>query len=790
MRFEELRVRSAEGELALRFHPHLTVLAGLAEDERRSFVDTLLGALAGGPEETLLRCRDAAEAPLEIVGRDGRVTARCTDGTPVAEPVGSFVSSADELRALMVVGADEAVPVATAPRPDEPPALQALRAELAAVGEELAAAEARRAETADLHAELERLDGEIERARALAARRAHAAVLAALERVRAEVAAVRSDRTAVEADRRLLADAPALRALVRDASQAMEAAVELRELAGDETVDEVDRVALALVPEAPPADLGALVAALQSAEARRCELDARLQELATASLPAPSAPIVSELGLLDQPRLWATADELARALEALEEIEVELGGLDVAASGETSVVVAEIEAAHAAREEVDAAAEAVRQPALTAALGGLLAVLLGLVTTPVLVALGGLLSAGAGVVGFALPNRRRAAAVRAEADALARADASSYLGYHLRRVHASVDPRLRAQVEEVRRRLREARDAWTDLVGAEVRLDDVRPLEAEIRAYHDAVERLGSTADEMAALRRELDDVAIPAWIAAREALCDACAPYEVDLDELPAEQVAAAVEARCRQGAAARALGRLHEAEAQAERALTRLTERLTAHGFDSGELDERVRTMEWAVARAEEREAARRRARPTEELEAEIRALSAEAERLRQPGWDSAPLGPDEAGPSVEELEAARAQVLATLEAAGGRAHETDELLARHRTLTREVAEAEVALGAASAPPIHHLEEALAARLARAAQAGPAGDPVPVLLDDALTRVPPDRVWDLLDALLRLAAEHQVVYLTEDAFVAAWARSQVLEGTIALLEASPEGA
>jgi hypothetical protein len=61
-------------------------------------------------------------------------------------------------------------------------------------------------------------------------------------------------------------------------------------------------------------------------------------------------------------------------------------------------------------------------------------------------------------------------------------------------------------------------------------------------------------------------------------------------------------------------------------------------------------------------------------------------------------------------------------------------------------------------------------------------------VVLDEVLQRVPADRTWDLLDLLLRLAEHQQLIYLTDDAFVAAWARQRAIDGTITLLEPAPE--
>ena len=46
------------------------------------------------------------------------------------------------------------------------------------------------------------------------------------------------------------------------------------------------------------------------------------------------------------------------------------------------------------------------------------------------------------------------------------------------------------------------------------------------------------------------------------------------------------------------------------------------------------------------------------------------------------------------------------------------------------------------------------------------------PSLLDDPFARVPAERKWELMDMLRRLAEKTQLLYLTDDPFVGAWAR------------------
>jgi hypothetical protein len=51
---------------------------------------------------------------------------------------------------------------------------------------------------------------------------------------------------------------------------------------------------------------------------------------------------------------------------------------------------------------------------------------------------------------------------------------------------------------------------------------------------------------------------------------------------------------------------------------------------------------------------------------------------------------------------------------------------------------------------------------------------------------RVPAERKWDLLDLLHRLSERHQLIYLSDDPFVAAWASQK--DGDVSLLAPEPE--
>ena len=54
MRLEELVLRTAGDEFRVRFHEQLTVLSGIGMLERQALADSLLGALTGNAENTIL----------------------------------------------------------------------------------------------------------------------------------------------------------------------------------------------------------------------------------------------------------------------------------------------------------------------------------------------------------------------------------------------------------------------------------------------------------------------------------------------------------------------------------------------------------------------------------------------------------------------------------------------------------------------------------------------------------------------------------------------------------------
>jgi hypothetical protein len=84
--------------------------------------------------------------------------------------------------------------------------------------------------------------------------------------------------------------------------------------------------------------------------------------------------------------------------------------------------------------------------------------------------------------------------------------------------------------------------------------------------------------------------------------------------------------------------------------------------------------------------------------------------------------------------------------------------------------------------------LAHALVARLAELRSAGPGGQSLPLVLDEPLLGVDPSIKQWMLELVGRSAGTPQVVYLTEDEDVAAWARMEAVAGHLAVIEPSPE--
>jgi hypothetical protein len=791
VKFDELVLKIPGDELRVKFHPRMTVLSGLGAPEREALALSIVGSLAGGEDSTALRYVDSEGRLVHALAEPGSpVRSRYEDDGTLASPPIRGGSSAADVRRLMVVQASDLGVVNRPAREDEPRELREARASLEEITAELDEALAQEQAVQSVRAELDAVDAQLREAHDNIARREYAEVLAQLERVRAEAATLKSGSQGVEADRHMLANEQQAWELADRWRGAVRELAVVAERFGDaERLDPDARQTMAGLPESAPANLHELVDTVVDAVANRTALDHRLQDLAVTKLPAPSDPLVAELGLLDQGALWHAADRLIAAGGEVQRVQVSLGGLGGDEAGPEPAVIAAIEKAHRDLEAAEHAAETVRIPGVAGSALGVAIATAGTVGAPWLIPLGLLITAGVGGFTLLRPKTLVAQAAAVERAALDDAGAPSYLGFHLRRVDATVDPSLRSAVEAASNELRAAAFAWVELVGPETDLHHAKSLQDEVQTYHAALMELGGAADEIEQLRRELAERAEPALLTAKEALAEACAPYGLtDAELADPTLVPSRVAEVVHRGREARLQGELEVAEGREEDTARLLSNHLLQLGFDTGELDARVGALEWAVSQAREREEARANARPTAVIEAELVTLEETARRMKRPEW--ADVSPAEAAlPDIVELEETRAKLAARLREDGPDV-DVVRLADRQSALERRVMALEARHGGhdVNGDPgvLADIQQHLLARLTQCATAGPHGDPVPAVLDEVFLRVPAERKWDLLDLLYRLSERHQLIYLTDDPFVAAWASQNTSD--LSLLAPEPE--
>jgi hypothetical protein len=99
-----------------------------------------------------------------------------------------------------------------------------------------------------------------------------------------------------------------------------------------------------------------------------------------------------------------------------------------------------------------------------------------------------------------------------------------------------------------------------------------------------------------------------------------------------------------------------------------------------------------------------------------------------------------------------------------------------------------AEGASGTAAAAEPAELAQALIVRMNDLRHAGTGGESLPLLLDEPLAGVSPSVKQWVLELVGRSAGSPQIVYLTDDPDVAAWARMEAVSGELSIIEPAPE--
>ncbi|HEX2576530.1 MAG TPA: hypothetical protein VHK88_09295, partial [Aquihabitans sp.] len=380
-----------------------------------------------------------------------------------------------------------------------------------------------------------------------------------------------------------------------------------------------------------------------------------------------------------------------------------------------------------------------------------------------------------------VPRRSLAAAQAVEDEALAQADAGSWLGLHLRRLDAVEDVPERERFEEVANARAAAQVDWDEVAAG---LD---PADLAIRA--DAVRAHADAIDPQAIARRleearAFSAAAHEAEAAARTSLTSGLDAYGVTIGggaDLDPYQLATILNRRIEAGAVARRAKKLAILEQREAEAGRKLGDVLTHLGYTDGDLDSRLARAVAAVAAAKHRQEAGTRSRA--DIEQEVAVLERRVQDEAQQGWAEEP-DPSSAPTDPLLLEARRREIGELVNAAGrpdvvGAERRCDVALSRVNDLEARLAE--LANGPGS------LQQRLISRLGRTTWSGDHEESVPVFVDEALVAVPVAERMDLLDLVVRLTEHVQVVLLTADPVVARWARDRAMHDKVTLYEAQP---
>ena len=793
MRYEELSLPLAGGQFRLRFHPRLTVLAGLTAKDRTGLVDALAAATAGQVTGGTLVYSDPSGR--RIVVRDGQAR-YLDDGSEVAAAPLRTLGDAADLRSLLTVDPAEL----GLPRSLDDPERQALEAELRqtrkALGQATADMDRARATTDRRRAvidELERIEADLARAAGPTEQAQHdrAQSLVELERIRAALDAVNAPTSAIASDEQFLAAADEVHALAEEWSDAVDQLDELLVRFRDRPrVPRSQAEQLSSVPDHAPEGLAATMGAYESASARCEQLEGDLEELTGTPKGTSSDVQVMALGTIDQETLWMAQ---RRVLLATEQLEVARRAASQAGVPNTDLL-ADVEAASKANHEAQQRVERLW-------LSGMLVVsllvcssLLLLVTNlyrfmvpPLLVA-----AVLAAIWLLYLPRRAMRRAKGHLDAALAEAGATDLGALRHRFVEDSPDSAAWRQADVIVDEYESAMEAWNELVGG-MTAQEVGALEDEIHAHVQAYDPNQRSARGHV-LGRNLEHARADLEQASDE-LSELLEPYGLQLDDLPVA-IGAAVHERIQHGRTARLQLQLEAAEEDERKVARRLEEFLGRIGFTDGSLEARIGALGWAIDEARRRTALRELGHEPDALareEARLEAQVAAGSDLVGPATSPSDVTlPAVAGPATEAEQQARHRRREELRAELAALTPVDlaELQRQHDQLSRRMASLGLDLGLPSSTIDLDTDGRLVSTLVRLRPNWPGtpGDPMPALLDEPFGGVPADALNGVLSLLVEVGDATQVVLLTGDPAVVAWARGEADRGVLSLLEPSPE--
>ncbi len=623
MRVDELVVASSGQVLRIGFHDRMTVLSGFDAAEREGLTETLQRAAVGAVPGAELTYFDVLGRRVIITHEQGGPHVRVDDTSP-----SSAALPPPDVNQLRRPATIQPIDLGLAPRVkpgDETPELTEARSLLATLEEELTIARLAEKKAEAAETELAEVDGKLRSAEQGAARRRYARIVARLEEVRAEADVLRGTGVGEERDRRILTSAPELHKVANMWLEVRRIRDERLAAFGNRPRLDAETVRWArTVPEEAPADLQRLVEEVDHAEQTRDELSARLFEASASKLPEPSTPAVVDLSRVDQRTLWHTHRAVRDARIRLDAEQLSLGGMG--SSAEVEAIVEQIDASQIRVEQANRRSKRLYLAGIAVAGIAFVTAIASRGAFPLLAALAVITALAAVAVALLLPKRRVRIAEAAAAEALAKVDATSYLEFQLRRLDAVLDPGAKRRLEDAVADHRAASMRWHEIAGG-ISPERAEELEDEVTKYAQALSRLGGAANEIEALRNEVNAASSRAENARRR-LIEACRPYGADDPGAAMEQV--------RQRIATGRAGRMQWDLEEAERALSAL-EVQADHLCDAigvvptMDTGTRLATAEDEVVAAERRDKARTTTRPSHEIDADLARLEQEERSLR---------------------------------------------------------------------------------------------------------------------------------------------------------------
>lgn len=774
MRIEQLVLYGPGDDDRVRLAPGLTVFAGLGAQERSDLIETVVDALTGRLSNASVAYTDqagrkvfadrtgatyadtgsSAPAPQDLLGHDPDIVTRLLTLTADDLGLGQHVS-AGELQARLAT----------------------TRADLERRATELDELQGR-ADTIDVwQDELAVLSQRIDRHEDDVARWAWIQLRRQLDELKAELNA-QDHADLGRTDQQILQAVDALRSTGAAWADLAAKASELRTGLGSlPAVSAADLARVAATPAELPAEFAGRLDAWQAAADLRRTAEAELTQASSPSA-TPDDPLVVAFAELDQTTLWERHAKLEHANEIFAQVSNSSDRNDLAPEAEEAIEHAHIAVVHSQRNVEKRFTVGVLSAGLTATMALLLGLLGNALSIPLVVLL---LAASVGLAGWliVIPRRKLAAAERAENQALADADAGSWLGLHLRRLDATNDPVERKRFETAAKNRVAAQIEWDEIAGA-VSPEDLSARAGAVKAYADSIspQSIARRIDETQAFSA----AAATAEMAARRAVTSGLDPYgfvdgsAVDIDPsrlraLLLRRIAAGDVAR-----RARQLGMIEQREAEASR---RLDDLLIHLGYEDGKLESRLERAIQAVAAARNRQTGPPRTRP--DITADIEQVIDQLRATARPSWANQP-EPTAPPPDVQLLDARRREIGELVQSAGrpdvvGAQHRFDVSQAQVRTLEQRLDEISTGRGS--------LQHQIVGRLGRTTFLGDREESVPVFIDDAFRKVADGERMDLLDLLIRLSRNVQVVLLSDDPLVDRWARNRSTHTDLVLYEA-----